>query len=123
MNLGCREFLALRRRDFLRVGGTGLFGLTLADLFRAQAAESKDGPGKARQMLFIFLPGGPPHIDSFDMKPEAPAEIRGEFKPIKTNVPGIEIAELMPRLAKLADKYTILRSCTTGIQRTDHEPE
>src|SRR5262245_1924149 len=100
---------AINRRELLRIGGTTLFGLTLPDLLRAQAAEGKSSA--AKQMLFIFLSGGPPHIDSFDMKPQAPAEIRGEFKPIQTNVPGIQIAELMPRLAKHADKYTIIRSC------------
>ena len=58
----------------------------------------------------IYLPGGPPHQDTFDLKTEAPAEIRGEFKPIKTNVPGIEICEHLPRLAKIADKYTIFEA-------------
>ena len=71
-------------------------------------------------MICVWLGGGPPHIDMFDMKPDAPAEYRGEFKPIQTNVPGLQICELMPGLAKLADKYTIIRSVTTMNKPGDH---
>jgi uncharacterized protein (DUF1501 family) len=105
------------RRDFLRIGGSTLFGLTLPDFFQAQAAS---GDAKAKQMVCIWLGGGPPQRDSFDPKPNAPAEFRGTFKTIRTTVPGIQVSELLPRMAKLADKLTIIRSCTTGDARADH---
>jgi hypothetical protein len=105
------------RRHFFRVGGAGLFGMTLANLLRAQAAR-KVTP--ARQIIFLWQSGGPPHMDLFDMKPEATEDTRGEFKPIKTNVPGIEISELMPNLAKMADKYTIMRSVSIGREDWGH---
>lgn len=104
------------RRQFFFVGGSGLFGLTLPSLLRAQAARTSP----ARQMVVVWLGGGPPHQDMFDMKPDAPAEYRGEFRPIQTNVPGIQISELMPRLSRLADKYTILRSVGIGNERWEH---
>ena len=86
----------MNRRDFLRIGGTTLFGLSLPDFFRAQAAGERT-EAKAKQMICIWLGGGPPHRDMFDLKPDAPAEFRGEFKPIQTNVPGIQVSELLPR--------------------------
>lgn len=96
------------RRDFLKVGVVGGTGLSLASyLRRAQAGEIAATRGKAA--IFVNLGGGPSHIDTFDPKPEAPAEIRGELKPIDTNVPGIQISELFPRLATCADKFAILR--------------
>ncbi len=112
---------AMNRRNFFRLGGTTLFGLSLPDFFRAQASEGR-GPreAKAKQMVCIWLGGGPPHRDSFDPKPDAPVEFRGSFKTIQTNVPGILVSELLPNLARLADKYTIIRSCTTGDSRADH---
>lgn len=103
----------LSRRNFLRIGGLGTAGLTLPDLFRAQARgpdSSGDRPGKARSCIFIFLQGGPSHLETFDLKPDAPAEIRGEFRPIATNVPGISIGEHFPLLARHADKCAIVRS-------------
>jgi hypothetical protein len=112
----CEQFRRLHRRDFLRIGGLGLCGVTMLDVLRAQgnAAPEKARQAKAKHLICVWLGGGPPHTDMFDMKPDAAAEFRGEFKPIKTNVPGIEICELMPELAKLADKYTIIRSVTAG---------
>ena len=101
-------FYGLNRRDFLTVGGSLLGGLTLADMLRAENATGIKHTHKA--VINIYLPGGPPHIDMFDLKPDAPAEIRGEFKPIKTNVPGIEICELFPKLAAMMDKFVIIRS-------------
>lgn len=96
------------RREFLKIGGLALGGLTLPQLL---AVEAKAGIRKSHKaIIMVFLPGGPPHQDMFDLKPDAPAEIRGEFKPIKTNVPGIEICEHMPRLAKMMDKFAIIRS-------------
>jgi hypothetical protein len=106
----------MNRRQFFRVGGTGLFGLSMAELFRSQVQAT---PQAAKQMIVIWLGGGPPHQDTFDLKPDA-GECRGEFKPIATNVPGIEIGELLPRLAKNADKFTILRSCGIGNEKWEH---
>lgn len=96
------------RRDALRLGGLALGGLSLPGLLQAEA---QAGIGHShKSVIMVFLPGGPPHTDMVDMKPDAPAEIRGEFRPIKTNVPGIEISELMPRLARIMDKVAIVRS-------------
>ena len=105
------------RREFLRVGGSTLFGLSLPQVFslqaRATAASSfagSKGYGAAKSVIMLFLQGGPSHIDIWDPKPDAPANIRGEFKPIKTNVAGIQLSETMPMLAKQADKATLIRS-------------
>jgi hypothetical protein len=92
----------------LRIGGLGLGGLTLPQLLQAEAA-AKSGRSE-RSVIMVYLPGGPPHQDMFDLKLEAPAEIRGEFQPIATNVPGIQVCEHLPRLAKLADKLAIIRT-------------
>jgi hypothetical protein len=120
MNTACEGYRRLNRRDFLRVGGAGLFGMGLADFFRARsAAVGKSGP-KARQMILLWLAGGPPHQDMFDMKPDTPPPYGSELKPAKTNVPGIEFCELMPRLAKTADKFTILRSVGIGTEKWEH---
>jgi hypothetical protein len=117
------------RRDFLTVGGT-LFGGCLA-LPNLLAAEAKAGVRSSHKAVInIFLPGGPPHLDMWDLKPDAPAEVRGEFKPIQTNVTGIQICELFPKIAKMMDKFSIIRSlvgssgdhdafqCMTGRPRT-----
>src|SRR5438477_11315690 len=98
------------RREVLRVGGLGALGLSLVDWCRAEAAGAVSGRGKAKSVILIFNRGAPSHIDLWDMKPDAPSDIRGEFKPIKTNVPGIEISELLPNLAKRGDRYAIVRS-------------
>jgi hypothetical protein len=96
------------RRDFLRVGALTGVGLTLSRYLQmAQAGEISPAKGKAA--IFIRLAGGPSHMDTFDLKPNAPAEYRGEFNPINTNVPGVQICEHLPRLAKCADKYAVLR--------------
>lgn len=96
------------RRNFLRIGALGLGGLSLPQILQAQQQSGKRMGHKA--VIMIFLPGGPSHQDMFDLKPEAPAEIRGEFKPISTNVPGIQICEHLPKLAKLMDKMALIRS-------------
>src|SRR4030095_4576902 len=96
------------RRNFLRIGALSLGGLALPQILQAEAASGIRRSHKA--VIMVFLPGGPSHQDMFDLKLDAPAEIRGEFKPISTNVPGIQISQHLPRLAKLADKYTIIRS-------------
>ncbi len=96
------------RRDFLRMGMLGLGGLSLADVLRLQSqAAGAALPNKA--VIMVYLPGGPSHVDTYDMKPDAPVEIRGEFKPIQTNVPGFDICELMPLQARIADKLALIR--------------
>ena len=98
----------VRRRDFLKAGALGGTGLSLANYLQlTQAGEVKQG--KAKSVIFISLGGGPTHMDTFDLKPEAPDEYRGEFKPTQTNVPGVEFSEHLPKMAKCADKFTILR--------------
>lgn len=98
------------RREFLRAGSLGLFGLTLPQLLHARA-ESKRRP---KACILLFMWGGPAQQDTWDPKPEAPAEYRGEFKPISTNVPDIQVCEHLPRLARHADKLAIIRSMTHG---------
>jgi len=106
------------RREFLRVGGAGVLGISLADILQLQAhsaealdsSKQKAGWGKAKSVLFVFLQGGPSHIDIWDPKPDAPSNIRGEFKQIKSKVPGIWLSEVMPQLAQQMDKATLIRS-------------
>lgn len=107
------------RRDFLRIGALGLGGLSLPELLclRARGAANPGTPESA--VIMVYLPGGPSHMDMYDMKPNAPAEYRGEFRPIHTNVPGIDICELMPRQAALADKFAIIRGLRT---HGNHDP-
>lgn len=120
MNTACRQFQRWGRRDFFRIGGAGLFGLTLTDLLRSRTAAAAGPAAKADHMIVVWLGGGPPHQDMFDMKPVAPAEVRGIYSPIPTNVPGMQICELMPRLARIADKYTILRSVGIASEQWEH---
>ncbi|MEZ6055179.1 MAG: DUF1501 domain-containing protein [Planctomycetaceae bacterium] len=96
------------RRDFLKIGALGLGGFTLGSYLQAAEA-GKLGAGKAKSAIFINLPGGPTHMDTFDPKPNAPAEYRGEFNAIQTKVQGIEISEHLPKLASVMDKFVILR--------------
>ena len=96
------------RRSWLQIGGLALGGLALPDILRAEAQSGQRN--EAKGIIMVLLPGGPTHLDTFDLKPDAPTEIRGEFRPIATNVPGINLCEHMPRLARLADKLTIIRS-------------
>ncbi|KAA5544581.1 DUF1501 domain-containing protein [Roseiconus nitratireducens] len=98
----------VRRRDLLKVGSLSLGGLTLAGYERLAAA-GQVSPGNAQRAIFIELPGGPSHIDTFDPKPDAPDTHRGSFNPIATNVPGIQICEHLPKLASCMDKFVILR--------------
>ena len=100
------------RREFLSAGALGIGGLALPDLFRlrAQAAESGLHVDQDTSIIFVWLPGGPPHMDMYDMKPKAPTEYRGAFHPIPTRVPGLDVCELMPRHAAIADKYSVIRS-------------
>ena len=99
------------RRAVLTAGVLGLGGLSLADLFRLRAAQAAVGPAvDDTAVIFVWLPGGPPHLETYDMKPDAPTDIRGAFRPIPTNVAGIEVCELLPLHARCADKYSIIRS-------------
>ena len=99
------------RRHALRLGSTGLIaGLTLPRLLELQAKAAGAHPARAKSCIFLFLEGGPPHQDMWDPKPDAPIEIRGPFAPIRTNVPGTWVTDQLPLCAKMADKYTILRS-------------
>src|SRR6516164_6321810 len=104
------------RRELLLAGGLGVFGLALPDLLRGEARAAADRKvrsktfGCAKSCLIVFLNGGASHHDTFDMKPDAPEEIRGEFKSIASNVPGIRVCEHLPHLARQVDKYSIVRS-------------
>lgn len=106
----------LSRRSFLSVGGLALGGMSLPQILRAEAAAGIKSSHKA--IIMILLPGGPPHLDMYDLKPDAPAEIRGEFNPIDTNVPGIQICEMLPRMAAIMDKLVAVRSLHGGFN--DH---
>lgn len=96
------------RRDFLRVGALGLGGLTVADLLRSRARAGETRRHKS--VIFVYLFGGPSHVDTYDMKPDAPVEYRGEFKPSRSNVPGFDLCELMRLQAKIADKLALVRN-------------
>ena len=101
------------RRNFLKIGALGLGGLSLPELLKAEAVAGRKNSHKA--VIMIFLPGGPPHQDMFDIKTDAPSEIRGEFTEISTKVPGIRICELFPRMAGMMDKLTIIRSLVGAV--------
>ncbi len=117
---GVRLCDGMSRREAMRIGGLGLLGagLSLADLSRASAADlpaaGASSFGRARSCILLFLMGGPPQHSTWDPKPDAPAEVRGDFRPIATAVPGISISELLPRTAQVADKVCILRAVSTG---------
>lgn len=110
------------RRDMLWAGGLGLVGLGLADFYRLQAASVPDPDvrrrqltasfGKAKSCILLFLYGSPSQLETVDMKPNAPVEIRGELKPIRSSLPGLEVCELMPHSARIMDKVTVVRSLT-----------
>ncbi len=104
----------VRRRDFLKVGAVGA-GLTLSGYLRAVEAGQIAPKAKAKSGIFIFLAGGPSHLDTFDLKPKASKETRGEFNPIATNVPGVEFSEHLPKLAGCADKFAILRGVSHSV--------
>lgn len=104
------------RRNFLRVGALGMGGLALPQLLRAESVSGIRSSHKS--VIMVYLPGGPPHQDTFDLKQDAPAEIRGEFRPISTTLPGFQICEHLPRLARLAHKYTVIRSIADAVD--DH---
>ncbi len=105
------------RRSFMRIGGMAMGGAALPQLLAAQAGAAERSSHKA--LIMVFLSGGPPHQDMFDLKPDAPEEIRGEFKPISTRVPGIQICEHLPLLAARMDRMSIIRSLVGAKNRHD----
>jgi hypothetical protein len=114
----------LRRRDFLHAGSLPLLGLGLQQMFGLKAQGAVDNSKSEMNCIFLMLVGGPSQLDTWDMKPNAPIEIRGPYKPIKTNVAGIEISENFPRMAKHADKYAIIRSVyhtAAAVHDTGHQ--
>ena len=124
MELGCTDFQRLHRlnrRAILRAGGLSLFGLSMNQLLAAGIPTEAQGSGfgRAKSCILLFMWGGPAHQDTWDMKPDAPAEIRGEFRPIATKVPGIQICEHFPQLAQRTDQLAIVRSMThTDVNHT-----
>ena len=98
------------RRGFLKAGALGVGGLTLADLLRLRANGAADAGSTDKAVIMVYLNGGPSHMDMYDLKPDAPVEYRGEFKPIRTNVPGFDLCELMPLQARIADKLAVVRN-------------
>ena len=101
----------LSRRSFLQIGGLAAAGgLTLPDLLRSESKRSGEQRRQHKAIINIFLPGGPPHQDMFDLKMDAPADIRGEFKPISTNLPGFQICELFPKMAARSDQMIYILS-------------
>ena len=112
----CDRRQGMSRRDVLRVGGSGMFGLTLGSMLqmKSQAEESKigGGPGwgKAKSVVLIYLQGGPSHLDLWDPKPDAPDNVKSIFQPIDTKLPGVQFTEILPKLAQINDKFTMIRS-------------
>ena len=127
MNTACSSFRRASRRDFLRIGGLGLCGLGALDVIGArQTALAAAYQGiklrapKAKQLLVVWMAGGPPHTDMFDMKPQSPSGYASPYNAISTNVAGLQVCEHMPKLAKMADKYCVIRSVTTMNKPGDH---
>src|SRR5262245_8579529 len=102
------------RRDVLRVGGLTAFGLGLPTLFRMRATAQAPAP-RAKSCILLWLDGGPSHLETFDLKPDVPADVRGPFLPIKTKTPGVEICELLPRTAEVTKHLAIVRSVTSPL--------
>src|SRR5438046_1444059 len=108
MKPGCREYHRFNRRDLLRIGGATFFGLTMPQLFRARAEAGPARPVRAKQVLLVWMYGGPSQIDMFDLKPNSKKDVvRPLFKPIPTALPGLQVSELLPKMARIADKYTV----------------
>src|ERR1044072_6184375 len=114
----------ITRRDFLQVGTLGALGFTLSNLAALQALGAVNKGVDEKSCIMIFNLGAPSQVDTFDMKPNAPSEIRGPFKPIKTNNPDIQISEIFPLHAKLADKFSLVRTCyhtAAAVHDTGHQ--
>src|SRR5258707_899969 len=118
--LGSRKRLCngVTRREAILAGGLGTLGLTLSDFLHLQEAQATPTPpaersfGRAKNVILLYPFGGPSHLETFDMKPEAPAEVRGPFKPIRSSLPGCNVCEHLPRVAKILDRVTVVRSLT-----------
>src|SRR5438552_10908904 len=120
---GTKTCDGITRRELMRVGALSLFGsLTLPRLLRAAAGQATRPRGKARSVIMFNLLGGPSHIDMFDLKPHAPDEVRGEFRPIGTTVPGLHICEHLPNTARLMHKACLIRTFTHGFNSHDPLP-
>jgi hypothetical protein len=102
--------IRISRRELLRVGLAGIGGLTMPGLLRLRAHAAAKKPGERTAVILVWLPGGASHLETYDPKPKATSEFRGPFSPIPTRVPGIDLCELLPKHASVADKFTILRS-------------
>jgi hypothetical protein len=116
-----RLYRGVSRRDVLRVGALGIGGLTLPHLLRLRAEAATESVSRAKSVILIWMRGGPSHIDSYDMKPDAPPEIRGEFHPIATSVPGIQVCEYLPLHARMMDRLAIIRGIKSN-DLGDHTP-
>ncbi len=110
MTASHRHTIGIVRREFLQVGFSGLLGMSLPSVLAGQAKAAQSAAPRAKSMIMVFLTGASSHVDTFDMKPDAPEAIRGEFKPIATNVPGMTFCEHLPKLAAMADRLAIVRS-------------
>src|SRR5687768_16379751 len=100
------------RRSVLQAGGMGLLGLSLPKLLAAEEAQQAAKVAKAKSVIFLFLFGGPSQLETFDLKPEAPSAIRGPFKPIACKTDGLLISEKLPNLARISDRYSVIRTMT-----------
>ncbi len=132
-SMACSGFdqMDLSRRSLIRAGGAGLLGLSVPTMLEAAEKQGKKIKARAKSVIFLFQWGGPSHIDMFDMKPDAPAAYRGPYKPIRSSARGLHICERLPRLAKVMDKVTVIRSVTHKMNNhnsagyyalTGHEP-
>ena len=119
-SLGHRHTIGMTRRELLQVGFSGLIGMGLPSLLTKKAMATAPTPRRARSVILIFLTGAPSHLDMFDLKPEAPDEVRGHFRPIATRAVGVQICEHLPRLAARADQFAIVRSMTHGLPSHEH---
>lgn len=126
-SFGHRHDIGITRREWLQVGYAGFLGLGLPSFFTAKAgadeAKRRSTSKKAKSLIVIFLTGAPSQIDTFDLKPDSPVGIRGEFKPIATKVPGMQVCEHLPRIARLAEHFALVhrwptRRTTTSSPRT-----
>ncbi|MFN3649664.1 MAG: DUF1501 domain-containing protein [Armatimonadota bacterium] len=119
---GFWEARRMSRRDLLTAGGLGTLGLTLPGLLRAEAAAKAGGgpPATAKSVIFLMQWGGPSHLETFDMKPDGPEDSRGQFKPIRSTLPEVDVCELLPRFAQVMDRFTVVRSLTHTFR--NHNP-
>ena len=120
LNSKHRHGIGVTRREILQVGYSGLLGMGIPSICAGRAAAGAASARKCKSVVVIFLTGAPSHLDTFDLKPLAPAEIRGAFKPIATKAPGVAICEHLPQLAARADRLALIRSMTHGLPSHEH---